>query len=43
MTTTVERQGLNAAIPESKALFVVWKGEWFRRFLVTIGGPSTDK
>ena len=27
LTTAVERQGLNAGIPESKALFVVWKGQ----------------
>ena len=27
LTTTDEREGLNAGIPESKALFVVWKGE----------------
>ena len=27
LTTTEGREGLNAGIPESKALFVVWKGE----------------
>ena len=27
LTTAVGREGLNAGIPESKALFVVWKGE----------------
>ena len=27
LTTTEGRQGLNAGIPESKALLVVWKGE----------------
>ena len=27
LTTTVGRQGLNAGIPESKALFVDWKDE----------------
>ena len=43
MTTTEERERLNAGIPESKALFVVWEVEWLRRLLVTIGGPCTDK
>jgi len=43
LTTTEGREGLNAGIPESKTLFVAWKGELLRRFLVTIGGPSTDK
>ena len=27
LTTALERQGLNAGIPESKTLFVFWKGE----------------
>ena len=27
LTTTEGREGLNAGIPESKALFIVWKGE----------------
>ena len=27
LITTVGREGLNAGIPESKAIFVVWKGE----------------
>ena len=27
LTTTVRRQGLNAGVSESKALFVVWRGE----------------
>lgn len=43
LTTTAGRQGVNAGIPESKALFVVWKDEWLRRLLVTICGPCTDK
>ena len=43
LTTTEGREGLNAGIPESKALFVVWKGEWLRRLLVTICDLSTDK
>ena len=44
-----KRQGQNAGIPESKALFVVctyfiYKDERLRRLLVTlVGGPCTDK
>jgi len=43
LTATEGREGLNAGIPESKALFVVSKGEWLRRLLAAIGGPCTDK